>query len=121
MSTTNRRMDLAADGYDQVAALFEADRRAQAIGDRALAKSMEQVALNNLPRQVRVGLDVEVWSVHSRTSGDVWLVTLDTNTGEIQCSCPANQCWHVTHVLRARRGEIGYHPLPISPRIGNLS
>jgi len=86
--------------------------RNQALRDKARAKSLEQVALNNLPRLVRDDVAGEAWSVHSRTNGDVWIVTLDRDTGEMWCTCPAGQCWHLAHVQRARAGEIGFWPLP---------
>lgn len=108
--------------------------RQQALRDRALAKSIEQVRLNNLPQQVRVEGGQEVWSVHSRTThrcthcgaveerdgaAEVHVVTVDLPTGHVACTCLANTaCWHRTHVQRARAGEIGYHGLPPVRRAG---
>lgn len=135
MGTTDRRMAMRYDGIDALAAELEAERsarpyatnggkhprtthahspvRERALRDKALAKSCEQVALNNLPRLVRDDDAGEAWSVHSRTNGDVWIVTIDRATGEVWCTCPAGwNCWHRAHVGRARAGDIGYFPLP---------
>jgi hypothetical protein len=77
--------------------------------DRALAKSMEQVAANNLPRVLRQNPREVVWGVASRVeAGVVYLVTQSPD-GQLACDCPAESiCWHLCHVDRAIRGEIGH-------------
>jgi hypothetical protein len=87
--------------------------------DRALTKSVEQVAVNNLPRVLRVNPTERVWAIGSRTEGGViWLVT-ESPEGELRCDCPAESsaCWHLTHVARALSGAIGYHAAPARPRL----
>jgi hypothetical protein len=73
---------------------FLTPARRRAMLDRAAAKSAEQVAANNLPRELRRNAHERVWAVASRTeAGVIWLVT------------------------EADDGEIGYHAAPARPRL----
>lgn len=89
--------------------------------DRALAKALAEVALNNLPRLVRQDGREQTWSVHSRTNHacphcgaiadgapEIYLVT-SSPAGDLFCDCPARlACWHIQIVALAREGRIGH-------------
>ena len=83
--------------------------RRRALLDRALAKSAEQVAANNLPRLLRRTPGGQVWAVASRTEGGVIHLVDESAQGELVCDCCASHhCWHLMHVSRALSGEIGH-------------
>lgn len=98
------------------AAISPARRRAML--DRALAKSQEQVSLNNLPRILRRSERETVWAVASRTEAGVIYLVTQSPAGELVCDCPADcLCWHKVHVSRAIDGLIGYQAAPPRPRL----
>ena len=92
--------------------------RRRAMLDRSFAKSIEQVAVNNLPRVIRQNPHEAVWAVASRTEGGVIYLLTQSREGELACDCPADGlCWHKAHVSRAIEGIIGHHAAPARPRL----